>query len=456
MREQVSTVPADRGRVGAPPFDFSELEPPLSKAEAILEATRCLECGGPLAPAPCIESCPTGIDIPGFITAIARGDLQEAADTIFSANALGGTCARVCPTEVLCAGTCVLEKEGRRPVRIGALQRHATDWAMAEGPLPAAKPQPNGLRVAVIGAGPSGLGCAAELAALGYTVTVHDGRPETGGLVRYAIAPYRQWSEPLPAETARLIAMGVQLRLQDPIDRPERLQEIADSADAVFLGIGLGEDIDAQFGGDDLPGVHQSLPFIEAIKAGYPPAVGRRVAVIGGGNTAMDVAREALRLGAGEVTVLYRRTESEMPAFRHEVLEAMAEGICFEWLTAPIRFVGTDRLEGVECRRMRLGEPDATGRRRPEPIEGSEFLFGCDTAVKAIGQRPRSEFLDWVEGLRMEHGHIAINPGTGQTGNPKFFSGGDAVNGGATVVQAVQAGRLGARGIDLQLRGRRP
>jgi len=202
-----------------------------------------------------------------------------------------------------------------------------------------------------------------------------------------------------------------------------------------------------------LPGVWDSLPFIEAIKTGRAPRLGGSVAVVGGGNTAIDVAREAVRLGASEVTLLYRRTQSEMPAYPHEVEEAQEEGVHLEWLTIPVRFVGDGRLEAVECRRARLGEPDESGRRRPEEVPGSEFLLPVQTAVKAIGQRPRAEFLRWVEGLELEHGLISIDPATGRTTNPKYFAAGDATNGGATVVEAVREAKIAARGIDEWLRG---
>jgi len=428
-----------------------ELRPPLSDEEAAVEADRCLECGGPYAEAPCTVACPARIDVPGFITAVAEGDPGQAAATIFAENVLGGTCARVCPVEVLCEGACVLLHEGRRPVEIGRLQRYATDWAFATGFRLPPPPERNGRRVAVIGAGPAGLACAGELAALGYDVTVYEAREEPGGLVRYAIAPYRQQREPLPQEVEVLAGLGVELRLGTPVDSPEALRAIEAEAEAVFLGVGLGKDVEAEFSGDDLSGVWDSLPFIEAIKTGRPPSVGSRVVVIGGGNTAMDVAREALRLGAEEVTVLYRRTETEMPAFPHEVAEAREEGVRFRWLTQPLRFLGAGRLEAVECCSVELGEPDESGRRRPQPLPGTEFLLPADTAVKAIGQTPRRELLGWIEGLELAEGLVAVDPATGRTGNPRYFAAGDATNGGATVVEAVREGKIAARGVHAYL-----
>ncbi|HET9323052.1 MAG TPA: NAD(P)-dependent oxidoreductase [Gaiellaceae bacterium] len=445
----MSTVP-----VTADPFE--ELHPALPGTEVLVEADRCLACGGPYAQAPCVTACPADVDVPGFVTALAEGDAPEAARIIFAENLLGGTCARVCPTELLCEGACVLLHEGKRPISIAALQRFATDEALARDlPPRELQPRQRPQRVAVIGAGPAGLVCAGELAALGYRVTVHDGRPEVGGLVRFGIAPYRQQCEPLPAEARMLERLGVEFRLGESIDSPDRLREIEEEADAVFLGVGLGHDVDPELPGSDLPGVWHSLEFVEALKTGEPPHVGSRAVVIGGGNTAVDVAREALRLGAEVVTLAYRRTEAEMPAYAHEVEEAREEGIAFHWLAAPTRFLGEHHLTGVECSLMQLGAPDESGRRRPEPVAGSEFLLPADTAIVAIGQQPRRDFLGWIDGLELEGGRIAVDPETGQTGNDKYFAAGDAVNGGSTVVQAVRETKLAARAIDARLGGSR-
>ncbi len=431
----------------------AELKPPLTPAEAEAESSRCLLCGGPYAPAPCTAACPAGVDVPGFIEAIGRDDPVGAGRIVLESNPLGGTCARVCPTEVLCEGACVLLHEGQRAVDIGRLQRFAVDSALLaeEAHAPAALDPPNGRPVTVLGAGPAGLAGAADLAALGYAVTVVDDRAEVGGLVRYAIAPYRQLDEPLPLERRRLERLGVRMQMGSAVDTPDKLRAIEAASDAVLLAVGMGEDAEAGCEGEDLPGVWPSLRFVEAIKAGTLPRVGERAVVIGGGNTAMDMAREAVRLGAREVTVLYRRTEAEMPAYRHEVEEARAEGVRFAWLTAPLRFLGHGRLEAVECRYMRLGEPDASGRRRPEPVPGTEFRMVADTAVVAVGQRPRAPFLAWIDGLSLERGRIVCDPDTGRTGNPKYFAAGDAVNGGDTVVEAVRLGRRAAAGIDAAL-----
>lgn len=430
---------------------FAELRPAPSDAVAVVEAERCLECGDAYAPAPCAIACPAEIDVPGFIRAIAGGNPLGAARVIFSENLLGGSCARVCPVEELCEGACVLVKEGRRPVEIARLQRYATDAAFTHDLRYRTASPRRDARVAVIGAGPAGLVCAGELAALGYRVTVYDARVELGGLLRYAVAPYRQLREPLPHEARPIADLGVEFQLGIVVHSAERLRAIEAEADAIFLGIGMGNDVDVRYPGDTLPGVWHSLPFIEAIKTGRPPRVGRRAAVIGGGNTAIDAARLSLRLGAREVTVLYRRTEAEMPAYRHEVEEARQEGVRFQWLTNPLRFLGDDRVAGIECQYMRLGEPDRSGRPRPEPVAGTEFVLAIDTAVKAIGQGPRADFLSWIEGLELDGGRIRVDPLTGRTTNPKYFAGGDAVNGGATVVEAVRQAKIAARAIDRML-----
>jgi len=427
------------------PGMFEEAKPPLSDLEALTEAERCLQCGGPYAPAPCLQACPASVNVPGFVGAIALGDPTKAAAIIFEENLLGGSCARVCPTEILCEGSCVLLHEGRRPVDIGRLQRFATDFAFDLKLQPRELAPSNGHKVAVIGAGPAGLAAAGELAALGYSVTVYETRPEAGGLARFAIAPYRQQIEPLPHEVEMLSRMGVHFRFGKPIDTPKKLQELESGSHAVVLAVGLGKDVEVKYEGDELEGVWDSLPFIEAVKTGKAPNVGHKVVVIGGGNTAMDVAREALRLGAVEVTVLYRRSEAEMPAFPHEVVEAREEGIHFQWLTLPIRFVGKHRLEAIQCQYVRLGEADESGRRRPEPVAGTEFLVPANSVIKAIGQRPRIEFLRWIEGLVVKNGNIQISP-SGQTANPKYFAAGDAT-GGATVVEAVRGAKIAAKGV---------
>jgi len=418
-----------------------ELQRPLTAEAAVVEADRCLECGGAYAPAPCAVACPASIDVPAFVASVAAGDPAAAAQTIFAENILGGTCARVCPVEVLCQRDCVLVHEGRPPIEIGALQRYATEWAYANGVPLRAVARANGKRVAVIGAGPAGLTAAGELAARGYAVTVYDERKEVGGLVRYAIAPYRQTNEPLPDEARLLADLDVEFRLRTRVDAA-RLQKLTAEVDAIVLAVGMGADVDVSYENDDLEGVWESLPFIERLKTGAPPAVGERVAVVGGGNTAVDVAVEAKRLGADVSLLLYRRTEQEMPAYEHEVELARREGVEIRFLTNPVAFVGDDRVEGVRCAEMRLGAPDESGRRRPEPVPGSEFVIPVDTVVKAIGQQPRDEFRVFLE---------SVGP-DGRTLNPKIFAAGDAINGGASVVQAVAEAKRAVATLDEALR----
>lgn len=429
---------------------FQEEHPPyLSEEEALCEAERCLECGGPLAPAPCVAACPAGVDIPRFIKEILERDYESSARTIFAANALGGTCARVCPVEELCEGACVLLDEGRRPVEIGRLQRFATDWALERGIGYFERKGNNGRSIGVIGAGPAGLACAAELAKLSYQVTIYDSYFDHGGLVTYAIAPYKQQIEPLPQEAKRIEQLGVIFQLGLTVGDDLSIKELEERHEAIFLGIGMGKDVEVHWEGDELEGVYESLAFIKELKRGDPQnlKIGEHVAVIGGGNTAIDVAREAVRLSAKDVIVLYRRTEEQMPAFREEVKEAREEGVHFYWLTAPKRFLGEHRVEGIECIYMRLGELDASGRPRPEPVEGTEFVLQVDTVIKAIGQGARTDFLERIPGLELERGLIKIDKQSGQTSNPKYFAGGDCINGGATVVEAVRDGKIAAWGI---------
>jgi dihydropyrimidine dehydrogenase (NAD+) subunit PreT len=437
----MATVAANPG-----PF-FAELKPPLSRSEVLVEAGRCLECGGPDAVAPCVAACPATVDVPAFVAALVRDEPEEAGRIVFAENLLGGTCARVCPVELYCEGACVLQHEGRKPVEVGRLQRFACEMALSAGTSLRRGAPYNWLRVAVIGAGPAGLACAGELAALGYDVTVYDERVEPGGLVHYATAPYRMQREPLPAEARVIAELGVHFELGIEIDSAEALAAVAEDADAVVLAVGPGPDAGVRYPGDELPGVWESLPFIEAIKTGEAPEVGDSVCVVGGGNTAVDVAREAVRLGARHVTILYRRTAAEMPAYPHEVAEALDEGVHIHWLTAPVRFIGGTRVQAVECRRMRLGEPDASGRARPEEVHGSEVLIPADSVVKAIGQSPRVAFLSQIDGVALDDGLIEVDPVTGQTGNPRYFAAGAATNGGAPVVEAVRAAKRAAQGV---------
>jgi dihydropyrimidine dehydrogenase (NAD+) subunit PreT len=407
---------------------FAELRPPLTEGSALVEADRCLDCGGLTAPAPCVAACPASVDVPRFVRQIALGTPLDAARTIYDHNVLGGTCARVCPAEVLCEGACVLAHEGQKPIAVAALQRFATDRAGVEAvPLKERAPA-NGFRVAVVGAGPAGLACAGELAARGFEITVHDEHEEIGGTVRSAIAPYRQVVDPLPAERAALVALGVRFKLGRHVDA-ELLDELAGSADALFLGVGLGADRRLGCAGEELAGVWPSLVFIDRIKRALPVDLGERLVVVGGGNTAIDVAREAVRLGCPNVTLAYRRTRGLMPAYGFEVDEALEEGVRLELLAAPVELLGDDRVERVVFDRMQLGEPGPDGRPRVAIVPGRRFELAADTVVVAIGQQQRRELEEWLR-------------------RPGVFAGGDAVNGGASVVQAVAEGARAARAIE--------
>lgn len=427
---------------------FEEVHPPMAEHEAVVEAERCLQCGGPHALAPCMEACPAKVDVAKFILQIREGKPADASETIFEANPLGGTCARVCPVEELCEGACVMRLEGRHAIEIGRLQRFATDCGKSI--TYPALPHSVG-RVAVIGAGPAGLACASELARKGCSVEVFEKRSLPGGLATYSIAPYKQQMHPIEEETARIEALGVTFRYGTEVGVAPTWEEVRANFDAVFLGVGMGPDSAAGLPGEDLAGYWESLPFIEAIKLGRGPEIGRNVLVIGGGNTAIDVVREAVRLGAEKVTLVYRRDEASMPAFPHEVAAARAEGVEFEFLAAPSRILGEDRVRGLECRRMELGEPDGSGRRRPVPVPGSEFLLDADTIVAAIGQRPL-ESLFQALGLEIEAGLPRVD-GRFATSDPKFFAGGDCVNGGNTVVEAVRHGKVAAAEIFASLSG---
>ena len=448
---------------------FRDAHPTLTHNEAILEAEACLQCGGPCSMAPCTRACPAGIDIPGFINDIAREQPVEAAKKIFADNILGGTCARVCPVEVLCEGSCVLLKEGRRAIQIGRLQRYATDASLdlAE-PVVQRGPVQRKESVAIIGAGPAGLGCAAELAQQGFHVTIYEMRDYPGGLITRGIAPYKQQYKPLPEELQQIRALGVDVKFGVAVGRDISVEELKARHQAIFLGVGMGDDMPAKIPGEDLPGVWESLRFIEELKLGSGGTihVGPRVAVIGGGNTAIDVAREAVMLwttevtsgntavdvarqarmlGARDVMMLYRRSEAEMPAFAHEISAAKREGVHIVPLVAPIEFLGKDHVTGVRCVKMRLGAPDASGRPRPEPIPGSEFVIEVETVIKAIGQKPRSDLLQ-LFGVEMKGSVVKVGQHL-ETSVPGVFAGGDCINGGSTVVQAVSDGRGAGKAI---------
>jgi glutamate synthase (NADPH/NADH) small chain len=435
--------------------NFAELAPPLTEAEALFEAHRCLYCFD----APCARACPTHIDVPAFIKKIATGNLRGSARVIFDANPVGATCARVCPVDVLCEGACVEKTLLKKPIEIGRLQRFATDAAAATGRALFEAGEPNGKRVGIVGSGPAGLSCATYLARLGYDVTVYDRRPLPGGLDTYGMAEYKMRQGVSVAEAEAVARLGVKFRMNTTVGSDVTLADLEAAHDAVFLAVGLGETARLGVPGEDLPGVYDALDFIERIKTREWESVpvARTVAVIGAGNTAVDAATQARRLGAERVLMIYRRSRREMPAFDYEYELAKQDAVEFLWQTAPVEILpGGGGVGGVRCVRMELGEPDATGRRAAAPVEGSEFVVPAEMVVKALGQQKLRGFFQSIEGLELDaSGRVQVDTRTMRTNNPRYFAGGDCVNGGREAVDAAQMGKLAAQGIHESLTGER-
>lgn len=430
--------------------NFADITPPMSARQAAIESSRCLYCFD----APCTIACPTKIDVPGFIKRIMTVNLRGAARVILEANILGETCGRVCPTEVLCEGACVMHEKGEKAIEIGRLQRYAVDHVVDAKISLFHAGISNDRSVTCIGSGPASLACAADLARRGYRVTIFDRNALAGGLSTYGIAAYKTRAADSLREVEMVRSLGVEFRQGAEIGRNITLTQLEKEFDAIFIGVGLGDTWTLDIPGQDLQGVCGALEFIEdtKTKAFGQVSVGRRVACIGAGNTAIDVVTAARRLGAEMVYLVYRRSEREMSAFRYEFELAKKDGVVFEWQTQPLRVLGAEGgVTGLECVRTRLGAPDARGRRVPEPIPGSNFVMDVDMVVCAVGQKPVTEFLRGVAGIELgKDGSVAANA-QHQTGNAKYFAGGDCANGGKEVVDAVADGMAAARGIDAWL-----
>ena len=433
---------------------FPDLHPALDPRSAVTEANRCLDCFD----APCMSACPTHIDVPGFIKRIASGNVRGSARVILESNVLGSSCSRACPVEVLCEGACVMHAYNKKPIEIGRLQRFAMDdfHARAERSGTWGLPAPAALhegRVACIGGGPASLACAAELRRRGFAAVVFDNRPLPGGLTTYGIAEYKVRPTDSLREVEMIRSTGVEFRCAD-VGTDVSLDDLERSFQSIFLGLGLGPMQHMGIPGEHVPGVIDALHFIERYKTGKDPAVGRSVAVIGGGNTAIDAAVAARRLGAEEVHVFYRRTEKEMPAFPHEYEHARSEGVTFHWLAQPVSIIeGKGKAAGVKFVQTRLGAPDESGRRNAEPVHGSDFNFLCDLVIPALGQTKLVEMLKQSRGIALDGGLISVDRSTGRTANPRYYAGGDCVNGGREIVDAVADGKRAALAIAAQLEG---
>jgi dihydropyrimidine dehydrogenase (NAD+) subunit PreT len=427
--------------------NFSELHPAFSTNQATTEANRCLYCYD----SPCMKACPTHIDISTFIKKIATGNVKGSAKTILASNWIALTCAKACPVDVLCEGACVYNERGEKPIEIGRLQRFAIDSYFANGMPKLFTPAPkNGKSVGIIGGGPAGLACSAELALMGYDVTVYEGKSAPGGLDTWGIAPYKMKFQDSMNEVKLIESFGVKIKTEMWIGKNISTTDLEKSHDALFIGVGLGISPDLNIPGEDLTGVHDALEFIEKVttRKWSSVDVGRRVAVIGAGNTAIDAATEAKRLGAEQVMIIYRRSEEEMSAYDFEYELAKSDGIIFHFLTAPKRIIGNGTVEAIECTRMNLGAPDAKGKRSPQTIPNSEFQIPVDMVIKSIGQKANQSILSQVQNLTTDNGKIVVNPETHQTSNPKYFAGGDCINGGKEVVNAAADGKRAAHGID--------
>ena len=440
--------------------NFKEVCLGYTEEEAVEEAKRCLQCKKPL----CVQGCPVSIDIPAFIKKITERDFKGAAEVIAKSSALPAVCGRVCPQDTQCEGKCIRGIKGD-PVAIGKLERFVADWSRENGFVPAAPEKTNGRKVAVIGSGPAGLTCAGDLAKMGYEVTIFEALHEPGGVLTYGIPEFRlPKNTVVRSEIDNVKKLGVKIETNVIIGKSVTIDELMDEEgfEAVFIGSGAGLPKFMGIPGENANGVFSANEYLtrnnlmKAFCDDYdtPIAAGKKVAVVGGGNVAMDAARTALRLGA-EVHVVYRRSEAELPARAEEVHHAKEEGVVFDLLTNPVEILTdeNDWVTGMVVRKMELGEPDASGRRRPVEVPGSDYTIEVDTVIMSLGTSPNPLISSTTEGLEINKRKcIVAQEENGQTSREGVFAGGDAVTGAATVILAMEAGKAGARGIDAYLR----
>jgi glutamate synthase (NADPH/NADH) small chain len=451
MREQEPQV---RAR------NFEEVPYGYSPEEAVEEAKRCLMCKKP----GCVRGCPVNIDIPGFIGQIALGNFWEAMKIMKQTNTLPAICGRVCPQETQCEGQCVLGKKNE-PVAVGNLERYIADWEAQQNECVMCEMLPaTGKKVAVVGAGPAGLTVASDLAKKGHSVTMFEALHKPGGVLVYGIPEFRLPKAIVEREVNFVRSMGVKLEVNHVVGKLKTVDELLAEFDAVFVGTGAGLPSFMGIPGENHLGVYSANEYLTRSnlmkaylfpKYDTPIVRGKRVATVGGGNVAMDSARTALRLGAEKSILIYRRSREEMPARTAEVHHAEQEGIEFNLLTNPVQYIADDKgwVKAVECRRMELGEPDSSGRRRPVPVKGSEFQIPVDTVVVAIGNSPNPLIPQTTSGLETaKHGNVVADAKTGRTSKKGVFAGGDIVTGAATVILAMGAGRLAANSIDEYLK----
>ncbi len=438
--------------------NFEEVSQGYDEAMAREEATRCIDCKNPA----CMTGCPVGVHIPDFIRHVKEGEFEKAYETIRLTNNLPAICGRVCPQETQCESKCVRGVKGD-PVGIGRLERFCADYAMQHASAKAERPAPNGHRVAVVGSGPSGLTCAGDLAKLGYDVTIFEALHTPGGVLVYGIPEFRLPKRLVREEIATVEALGVKIETDVVVGRSVSLEELFDEGyEAVFVGSGAGLPRFQGIPGENLNGVYSANEFLTRInlmkayafpETDTPVRVGKKVAVVGGGNVAMDAARSALRLGADEVSIIYRRSEKEMPARLEEVHHAKEEGVNFRMLTNPTAIHGDENgsVRAMTCVEMELGEPDASGRRRPVVKQGSEFDIDVDTVVIAIGNSPNPLIRNTTPGLETQKWGGIIVDENGATSLENVYAGGDAVTGAATVILAMGAGKTAAKAIHEKL-----